>query len=120
MGTEMETNRYRRNGQRWALIWVSVFLAVIAIIVAANLVFRPLGYYPWYPFGFGWVWIPFGFFFLFFVFRWVFWPWGWGYRRGYWTVDDAQYILRGRFARGEITKEQFEQMSRDLLESERP
>ena len=118
MGTEMETSRYRRNGQRWALVWISVFVAVIGVIAAANLVFRPIGYYPWYPFGFSWVWIPFGLFFLFFVFRWIFWPWGRGYRRGYMTVDDARYILRERFARGEITKEQFEQMSRDLLDSE--
>jgi putative membrane protein len=114
MGTEMETSRYRRNGQRWALVWISFFLGITAIIVTANLVFRPVGSYPWYPFGLGWIRIPFAFFFLFFAFRWFFWPRGWGYWGGYWAGDDAYYILRERFARGEITKEQFEQMSRDL------
>jgi putative membrane protein len=118
MESEMETTRYRRNGQRWVLVWISFFLGIIAIIVTANLVFRPAGYYPWYPFGFGWIWIPLAFFFLFFALRWFFWPRGWGYWGGYWTGDDAYYILRERFARGEITKDQFEQMSRDLQEHE--
>src|SRR5574341_1450171 len=37
------------------------------------------------------------------------------YPRRYWRYgDDAYYILRERYARGEITKEQFEQMMRDL------
>jgi len=75
-----------------------------------------VGYYPYgfgfFPFGF------FGFFWIFAVFwfiRWAFWPWrGYGPRR-YWRYSDqAYYILRERYARGEITKEQFDQMTRDL------
>ena len=73
-----------------------------------------------YP-GFGWWFFPFGFFFflifVFFIFRVVFWGWwvGWGWRRRYWYgYGDAREIVRQRYARGEITKEQFEQMSRDL------
>jgi uncharacterized membrane protein len=119
MGAEMQTTRYRKNGRQWALVWVGIFLTVITIIVTANLVFRPVGYYPWYPFGFGWIWIPFTFFFLLFALRWFFWPWRWGYRRGYLTGDDAYCTLRERFARREITREQFDQMSRDLQEQER-
>jgi len=115
----METSRYRKNGEHWTLVWVGIFLGIIAIIVTASLVLRPVGYYPWYPFGFGWIWIPFALFFLFLAFRWFFWPRGWGYRRGYLNGDDAYYILKERFARGEITKEQLEQMSRDLQEHER-
>ncbi|MBI3840946.1 MAG: SHOCT domain-containing protein [Thaumarchaeota archaeon] len=43
------------------------------------------------------------------------WPWGWGYGRGYWhRHDEAEEILRQRFAKGEITKEQFDQMLKDL------
>ncbi|MDG6902652.1 MAG: SHOCT domain-containing protein [Nitrososphaerota archaeon] len=54
---------------------------------------------------------------MFFIFRVAFWGWGggWGWRRRYWYgYGDAREILRQRYARGEITKEQFEQMSRDL------
>jgi uncharacterized membrane protein len=98
---------------------MSVFLAIIAIVLTANLELRPVGYYPWYPFGSGWIWILFAFFFLFFAFRWFFWPRGWGYWSRHLTGDNAYYILKGRFARGEITNEQFEQMSRDLREHER-
>ncbi|QQG49500.1 MAG: SHOCT domain-containing protein [archaeon] len=67
--------------------------------------------YPYFfPFGF--------FFFVFFIFliaRFAFFPWGWGYRSGRWHHrDEAGEILRERYARGEITKDQFEQMSKDL------
>ena len=115
----METSRYRRGEQRWALISGGIFITLIGAVVTVSLLFHAVGHYPWYPFGFGWIWIPFGFFLLFFVLRWFFWPWGWGYSREYWTRDDEYYILRERFARGEITKEQFETMSRDLDEHER-
>lgn len=114
----MELAPYTRNGRRLALLWIILFLVVVGIIVAANLVFRPVGYYPWYPFGFAWIWVPFAFLF-FFVLRWFFLPRGWGYPRGYRMGVNAYSILRERFARGEITREQFEQMSRDLQEHAR-
>jgi len=50
---------------------------------------------------------------LFFISRLVFWPMGWGWRRRYW-YGDAREILRQGYARGEITKDQYEQMKRDL------
>jgi putative membrane protein len=115
----MESSSYRRNGQRWLLVPLSIFLIIIAIVLTANLLLRPARFYPWYPFGFSWIWVPFAFFFLFFALRWFFWPWGWGYHHGYWTGNDAHLILRERFAKGEITREQFEQMTRDLEQSER-
>jgi putative membrane protein len=92
----------------------------------------PLGvvYFPFFPFGFGWVWGLFGIFFVFWIFRWIFWGWGggwgwgwgwgWGYRGRYWRrYDQAVAILRERYAKGEITKEQFDQMMRDLEAHER-
>ena len=67
----------------------------------------------------GFLFFPFGFFFLIFIVfavgRLLFWPWAWGWRRGYWYHrDEATEILRQRYAKGEITKEQFAQMMRDL------
>ena len=87
------------------------------------MVFRPAfaGYYPFaygfFPFG-----LFFGFFWIFSIFwfvRWLFFPWRWGYSRRYWGWgggygDRAYYILRERYARGEITKDQYDQMVRDL------
>jgi putative membrane protein len=71
--------------------------------------------YMYFPFFF-----PFGilFFFLaiFVIVRLVFWrSWGWGYwgRRAYYGMDSKE-ILKRRYARGEITKDQFEQMLRDI------
>ncbi|MBO0888583.1 SHOCT domain-containing protein [Candidatus Bathyarchaeota archaeon] len=55
---------------------------------------------------------------IFFVLRWVFFPRRWGYWRPYWGGwsygDRAYYILRERYARGEISKDQYDQMMHDL------
>jgi putative membrane protein len=83
----------------------------------------PMGmpYYGAYPFG-GWFFFPFGFIFFFFIiffaFRFVFRPWGWGGYgyRGWGHYGDPVDILKRRYARGEITKEQFDQMLRDLAQ----
>lgn len=106
------------------LLWGFIgFLAVIGTMAAISLIiFRPapVGYYP-----FAWGFFPFGFFFAFFwiiaifwILRWIFRPWRWGYSRRYWGYwgygDRAYYILRERYARGEITKDQFDQMMREL------
>ena len=93
------------------------FFAVLAI---RGYPASPMSVYYGYP-GFGWwFFFPFGFIFffivLFIVSRFVFWGWwGWGRRRSYWYGHgEATEILRQRYARGEITKEQYDQMSRDL------
>lgn len=108
------------------ILLVAVLIAVLAVpYLAYGVQAKPIGYYP-FPFFF-----PFGFliffFVIFFVIRGVFWGWGWrgrggwgygypgGYRGGmryYW--GDATEILRQRYARGEVTKEQFDQMMADL------
>ena len=102
-----------------------IFIAVLALLlvgfIAAGFAFGhpymmygPGQYYYGMPYFF-----PFGFIFffivVFFIFRLLFWgSWGWGYRghRRYW--GDPKEVLKHRYARGEITKEQFDQMMRDL------
>ena len=98
------------------LIAVIGFFAVLAIHGYPSL---PPGNGYGYPFFGLWFFFPFGIIFLFivlfFVTRLIFWPMGWGGRRRYWYgYGDANEILRQRYARGEITKEQYEQMKRDL------
>jgi len=105
--------------------WVFLAVAMLAVIsFFALFALRgyptpPAGTYYGYPFLVGWFFFPFGIFFLllvlFFVSRLIFWPMGWGWRRRYWYgYGDANEILRQRYARGEVTKEQFDQMKRDL------
>ncbi|MEE8186988.1 MAG: SHOCT domain-containing protein [Nitrososphaerales archaeon] len=63
----------------------------------------------------GFSFFPFiGLFFLFFFAKRFFFPWGRS-RRHYWRYEDtALNSLRERYARGEITRDQFEQMMSDL------
>lgn len=122
----MQTNYDERHLRaRSGFFWVIAALLVVAVIALLFAV-TTRAYYPYpmstpyYPF-FGWYFFPFGFIFFFFIFffvaRLIFWPWGWGWgwRRRYWYgYGDAHEMLRQRYARGEITKEQFDQMNRDL------
>ena len=102
----------------WLWILGAVFFGVFLIVLGAAFFsgfaapFYPFGYRPFF-FPFGWL---FGIFFVFLIFRFLFWPWGWGwgYHRRYWDYDRAYYILRERYARGELSKEQYEAMLRDL------
>jgi len=124
----MNTALNEKKPRRRAAIGLGLF-GVLALVLVVSLLlwstaafFAPtrLGYYPAYGFfPFGFLLFPFGsiffLFIIFFIFRFLFWGWGGrhydGYRH-YW--GDAAEILRQRYARGEITKEQFEQMMRDL------
>ncbi len=114
---DMEWRR-ARHLVRWGFI---ALLIVVGVSIAASLVYlalrgpTPVGPFFPFPWFWGFLWI----FFIFWIVRWFFWPWGWrGYGRGpYWhDRDDAYGILRERYARGEITKDQFDQMMRDLRE----
>jgi putative membrane protein len=121
-GNYSEMHLRRRGLFGWVVASI-VLVAVIAFIVALathSYPYSPSTPYYGYPY-FGWFFFPFGFFFIFFIIfavsRFIFWPWGWGggWRRGYWYhYGDAREILRQRYARGEITKEQYDQMMRDL------
>jgi putative membrane protein len=117
------------RGRRGMVAWI---ISALVILLLAGVFVVPLffygsvmgqyGYYPrpyfFFPFGF------LIFFVIFFVVRALFWGWGWGWRggysRGYWQhrgyYGDATEILKQRYAKGEITKDQFDQMMRDLSE----
>jgi uncharacterized membrane protein len=120
----LSEDEWRSRRPVWVglLVVVAVLIVVPIVVSAVFYVLRPMGrayfpfmgYYPFFFFPFGWV---FGFLILFLLLRWIFWPWGWGSRRRYRGYVDEYRILRVRYARGEITKAQFDQMTRDLQES---
>ena len=94
-------------------------MAFLVALATRGYPYMPMAPYYGYPTFGWWFFFPFGFFFILFIIflvsRLVFWPWGWGWRRGYWYhYGDAHEILRQRYARGEIKKDQYDQMSRDL------
>ncbi len=107
------------------VIGALVVVALLAVFAGSFFFYGPMtGMYGYYPHSF--FFFPFGFliffFVIFFVARGLFWGWGWGWRggysRGYWHnrgyYGDATEILKQRYAKGEITKDQFDQMMRDL------
>ena len=115
---------------RW--LWIIIGILLLATVVA-GLGFFVYGLvlgHPVITFGrvlpFFWFGPFFGFIFILlligFGVRLFFRPWRrWGYygRRGYYYGDPALQSLRVRYARGEITKEQFDAMASDL-EKHRP
>lgn len=109
--------------RRWFWVPLIFAAALLAVLVGGWLYFGSAGpSYPGEPTGFWW--FPFGWLFIpivflaFFSLRWFFWGgWGYGWGGGWYAGghdDSAIATLRERFARGEITKEQYEQMRRDL------
>ena len=121
--SDQESNRIRRI-VGWSIVGL---IAVIGLSIALSLYYfapwRPGGGfdYPFFftfPFHFGWLGAIFLIFIVFLVARWFFWPWREG-GGGYYSYQhqqrpDAASIVRERYAKGEITREQFEQMMRDL------
>jgi uncharacterized membrane protein len=100
----------------------ALFAVIVASVAVSAFLFavRPAPvtgtYYPYFFFPFPLFFI-FGIFAFFWIVRWLIFPWrgGWGYRSRYWRYQDESYnIIRERYAKGEITKEQFEQTMRDL------
>jgi len=119
-GTYDQQHPHRAGVFAWAVLGVILFavVAFFAVIAYRGYPAMPMSG-TGYPFYGWWFFFPFGIFFLliilFLVSRLIFWPMRWGYRRRYWYgYGDANEILRQRYARGEITKEQFDQMKRDL------
>ena len=121
----LESNRIRRI-VGWSIIGL---IAVIGISIALSLYFAPwrsggFFHYPFFfPFHFGWLGAILFIFIVFWIARWFFRPWRGGRGGGYYwcpqqqqtqQTQDAASIVRERYAKGEITREQFEQMMRDL------
>jgi len=93
------------------LVGVSIATSITFFVHRSSGSFYP--FFPFFPFHFG----LFGIFLIFIILvvaRWVFWP-----RSGFYPGSSSQHnqarnILRERYAKGEITMEQFEKMMRDL------
>ena len=93
------------------LVGVSIATSITFFVHRSSGSFYPFS--PFFPFHFG----LFGIFLIFIILvvaRWVFWP-----RSGFYPGSSSQHnqarnILRERYAKGEITMEQFEKMMRDL------
>src|SRR5712691_7236945 len=116
------------NDQEWTgvsryVAWGLVGLIIlVGVSVATSLIFfasRSSGEFyppfPLFPFHFGLFGGIFLIFIIFLIARLLFWTWR-RYNPNSYPRDriDAREILRERYAKGEITKEQFEQMMRDL------
>jgi len=121
------------NRHRWLIVGIGVaFVAVAAGILLLAVYNTPSARgHPGYPYGFG---LFGGVFFLFFlllvlfvIVRVVFWStraarygggYGGGYGRGpgpgYYGANRPAMIARMRYARGEITREQYDQIMQDL------
>ena len=124
------------NDQEWRRVrrfiaWgVFGLIVLVGVSIIASLLFfgtRSSGtFYPFFPafffpFHFGWLGGIFLIFVVLLIARWVFLPWrnrdsppSYSQNRD----NAAQYILKERYAKGEITKEQFEQMMLDLKRSD--
>ena len=104
----------------WGLLGLIIIVgASIATSVAFFVSRSSATSYPsfpiFFPIHFGFLGVILLLFIIFWVARWWFWPWN-GRHRAYYSEyrDQADEILRERYAKGEITKEQFEQMMQDL------
>jgi putative membrane protein len=101
------------------LLVLGVFLAPIlwgGFGMMAPSTTNPRMYFGWFFFPLGFLFVLFIIFIIFFAFRLMWYPW-WGrrYYYGGWSRrDEASEILRQRYARGEISKDQYDQMMRDL------
>ena len=102
---------------QFRLLWLvilALFVAVVSVAFASTLYGLFVGQYPlragYFPFlGLGWLFVMV----LFAVFAVRLGSRPWRYRR----FDPAMHLLRARYARGEISKDQFMQMAQDLRDS---
>jgi putative membrane protein len=121
--SDQESNRMRRI-VGWGIIGL---IGVIGVSIALSLFLAPHpqgGFYSpfFFPFHFGWVGGILLIFLVFWIARWFFWPWRGGGGSYSYTHHEqranAETIVRERYAKGEITKEQYEQMLHDLRQGD--
>ena len=119
----MNTNGNERPHRGMRLGWLLVcliLLAILAFVIALTVrVFFTPATSPYHGGRFFLFFFPFGILLfclvVFAIVQPIFRPWGGGYRRAHWRhYSEAAEIVKARYARGEITKEQFDQMMRDL------
>ena len=107
-----EGSRMRRF-VAWGVLGLIILVGVSIVI---SLFLGPRSgtfYHPFFPLGFGWLGGIFLIFIVFWVAKWFFWgPWRGGWYR--YEHRSAESILKERYVKGEITREQFEQMMHDL------
>jgi putative membrane protein len=125
--SEQESNRIRRI-IGWGIIGLVVVIGLsIALSFYYSALLRPGSFdYPFFfpRFQFGWLGAIFLIFIVFLIARWfLFWPWRGRREGGYYSYPyeqrpNAASIVKERYAKGEITREQFEQMMRDLQQQE--
>ena len=92
------------------LVGASIVTSVIFFVYRSSGTFYPSFPFPFFPFHFGFIGIILLLLIIFWVARWN----GRSRSASYLYHDKADEILRERYAKGEITKEQFEQMIQDL------
>jgi putative membrane protein len=99
------------------LVGASTITSVTLFVTRSSGAFYPI--LPFFPFHFGFLGIIILVLIIFWVARWLFWPWN-GRRDALFVEypDKADTILRERYAKGEITKEQFKQMMQDLKQQD--
>ncbi|MDA4129032.1 MAG: SHOCT domain-containing protein [Thaumarchaeota archaeon] len=109
------------------MFWIWIVAGVLLVFLAALLVLVPRYARPTAPLaqdtGYWSFLVPVIIIFVFFgLTRTLLRPrgaWGWGYRWRWREYDRTARILRERYARGEITKEQFDQMMNELEDRSR-
>jgi putative membrane protein len=110
----------------WGIIGLIVTIGVSIVLSLYFAPWRPGGFssHFLFPFHFGWLGTVFLIFIVILIARWFFGPWrGGGREEGHYSYrqqqrPDAASIVKERYAKGEITREQFDQMMADLRQHE--
>jgi uncharacterized membrane protein len=98
------------------IIGVSIVASLVLLGQRSSAMFNPFFFHAFFPFHFGFLVPIFLIFVIFLLARWIFWPWREQSSHSFTSQchDNAQSMVKERYTKGEITKEQFEQMTLDL------